>query len=376
MPTPDSSPDAGTPASLPEARLQVRRALRILGRDLLILLVLAGLAEAALRRAGIGTGEAVYDAEFTGGKPIAINPQGFRGPEPPPAKAPGDLLLLAIGDSTTFGTGVAWDEAWPQACSAALASQRQGKVHAVNAGVAAGTLKELTWAIDRSWGDLHPDVVVLAVSNNMVSFAWIRRDDAGEPPVHEAHPAPTAVRRIKTAVNRGFRSLRLPEVLLNQSERAMYGIGLRSHSVSPEAPYGPLLAHGWRQSGLDPTISGEAWRCFERDLAQLRDRVRARNARFYVTAIPCRFMLSDDPADNEKRVPLERMSIQPGGRMEEICRRLDVPYVDALEALRRSRAAGGGPLYCPLDFVHLDPEGHRVVADAVARRVAQDLRPR
>jgi lysophospholipase L1-like esterase len=348
---------------------------RIIAKDFLILLVLAGLAEGALRASGSGAGEKLFDAEFTGGKPVAVNAQGFRGPEAPASRAPGDVLILSIGDSTTFGTGVGANETWPQQCAAALEAKRQVRVSAVNAGVPAATLKDLAFGIDHSWGTLKPEAVVLAVSNNMVSLAWIHRDNPGQMPVHNGPPPPSMRSRITSAINRKFRSLRLPEFLLLESERAMFWIGLRNHSVDVHQPLGSLLAHGWRQAGLDPATSGEAWRLFERDLASLRDTVRARNARFYVTAFPCRFMLSGDPADNEKFVPLQRLTLQPGRQVEAICRRLEIPYVDSVQALQSARAAGSGSLYCPMDYVHLDSEGHRIVSQAIARKVAMDLFP-
>jgi hypothetical protein len=149
---------------------------------------------------------------------------------------------------------------------------------------------------------------------------------------------------------------------------------LQNHTIDPGAPFGALLAHGWRQPGLDPALAEEAWRVFEQDLSTLRDRVRAQGARFLVASLPARFMLSGQASDNEKNVPLHRLAIVPGARILEICGRLGIDAIDLTAVLRQAETVEHGPLYVAGDYAHLSPLGHKVVAHALAARLAGPLR--
>lgn len=367
-------PDQPHPLPVAEPPLHLGKVLKLLARDLIILLAIAGLIETGLRVVGGMSGRpGLFDAEFTGGKPNAVNAQGLRGPEVALAKKPGELRILGLGDSTTFGTGVAWEEAWPNQSAIALAAGLARDVVGINAGVPAASVSDMAFAIDHTWGDLQPDVVVLVISGNMVSLAWIRREQAASMPAQEKPPVASPMYQLKTALNQAYRYLQLPNQLTLNSEKLTYRIGLQNHNVVAAAPYGALLAHGWRQMDLAPAIATEAWRLFEQDLATLRDRASARHARLYVGYLPARFMLGHGPGDNEKNVPLHRLSIDPNQRVQEICNRLGVVTVDLSQALRKASEISGNPLYTVMDYTHLSPRGHQVIAAAIAKQVVQDL---
>lgn len=357
-----------------EPHLRLGKPLTLFGRDLVILLAIAGLIEVGLHVfCGKSGRPGLYDAEFTGGKPNAVNAQGLRGPEVAPVKKPSELRILGLGDSTTFGTGVAWEEAWPNQSAMALAAGLSRDVVGINAGVPAAAVRDMAFAMEHAWGALQPDVVVLVVTGNMVSLAWIRREESGSVPAHVKPPAASRAYQLKTALNQTYRYFLLPTLLAGLSERITYRIGLQNHNVAAAAPFGALLAHGWRQMDLDPSIAETAWGIFEEDLGTLRDRIRARHVPLYVGSLPARFMLDDDPDANEKNVPLHRLTIDPNQRVQEICARLGVAFIDLKQALREAQQSSGKPQYTAGDYTHLNPDGHHVIADAIAKRVIQDL---
>src|SRR5437016_3822832 len=92
---------------------QVAKTIRLVLRDAVVALVLLGAIEVALRKFAPEYREHLFDAEFTGSHPLALNSRGLRGPEIPAERKPRELRILGLGDSTTFGTGVAWEETWP-----------------------------------------------------------------------------------------------------------------------------------------------------------------------------------------------------------------------------------------------------------------------
>lgn len=114
----------------------MKRILKKLCISLLSLLVMVLLAELALRVAEPGPLTFrdtrpyvphdelmhVHEPGFTGtwdGSYYEINELGFRGPELPEPAA-GDYRILAIGDSCTFGKGVAEEESYPRQLEARL----------------------------------------------------------------------------------------------------------------------------------------------------------------------------------------------------------------------------------------------------------------
>ena len=53
----------------------------------------------------------VYSAGMTGGHPIFLSKEGFRVTQN--GQVTGGKTIIALGDSTTFGTGVGAEETWP-----------------------------------------------------------------------------------------------------------------------------------------------------------------------------------------------------------------------------------------------------------------------
>jgi lysophospholipase L1-like esterase len=69
---------------------------------------------------------------------VQHNSRGFRDREFPLEKPAGELRVLALGDSFTYGQGVGQDDAWPQVLERAIASERGGSVEVINAGFCSG----------------------------------------------------------------------------------------------------------------------------------------------------------------------------------------------------------------------------------------------
>jgi hypothetical protein len=86
-----------------------------------------------------------------------VNAQGFRGPLIALERTPGTPRIACLGDSHTFGEGVAEEETWPAHLSRALAAP----VEVMNCGVNAyDTLQELLW-LERRVLAYQPDLVIL-----------------------------------------------------------------------------------------------------------------------------------------------------------------------------------------------------------------------
>lgn len=320
----------------------------------------------------------LFDRETTAGHPRAINNEGYRGPALPVEKPSNVQRLLGLGDSVTFGTGIASEQTWPHQTADVLSTTLKQPVEAINAGVPAADLRQLAYAFEHKWLAYDPDCVALVLSNNMISLAWIRRDES--PTIPDLMPVkatkPSFVSTTKRRARQMMYRLATPRFLRINTQRLIYLAGLDGHDVDPATPYGPMLAFGWKQSGLDPSVAEKAWAQFERDLLALRDTVRSAGKPLVVSYAPARFTAFDTAFDNEKCVPRNRLTIDPAARIKDICTRAGIDYVDCIPAIRQMRQTTAEqtghtpPMYIQFDFTHLDSDGHRAIAQTLTPQIA------
>lgn len=111
--------------------------------------------------------------EFVGPRPwpiefrgqVAINSLGLRGPEIPP-RDPAELRVLFSGDSIVAGFEVNCDETYVSLLEAQLSERMKQPVRTINAGVRGyGTDQDYLYFRERGW-KLEPDLVVFFHSGN------------------------------------------------------------------------------------------------------------------------------------------------------------------------------------------------------------------
>ncbi len=342
--------------------------------DLAALFALAAVLEVFLRVAAPIYGHQLFDNEFTGSFPMQMNAEGYRGALVPKDKQVGELRVLALGDSITFGTGMPAEKTWPAQLGEQLHASTGRPVVAMNGGVEGSSLEDFIYAWDRQWAAYHPDVVVLAMTGNLLPFEVIAGTKRFLPAERFAayHPELSRLQRIKLELNRDLHLFCIPSMMSIETQRLLYWEGLLNHNVEPRAPYGVLLAHGWRQGDLDPALAGTAWERLSTSVGLLAQRVDESGGRLVLTYIAPRFTLTSDAWDNQKNVPVERFSIDPVERSRQLAAGHGIRYVDAraavlaerqrIEAEQHRRA----PMYIFFDYSHPDEDGHRAIAQALA----------
>lgn len=317
----------------------------------------------------------LIDDEYTGSFPVEMNPRAYRGSLLTEDKRAGELRVLGLGDSVTFGTGVATKSTWPYQLEAVLKEQRKSRtVVALNLGVEGWSLEDILRDFREEWAQYRPDVVVLALTGSMVALEAARPGETYLTAHRYAslHNKLSWKQELTRSLNRILHSFCLPSFLSLESQRILYWDGLLRHDVDLKWPIGPMLAHGFRQGNLDPAVAEKAWSRFGTVLKEVSDEVAASGAALLVTYVPPRFLVSDDVWDNEKNVPVERFSIDPLARVEQMAGELHIPYVNALTAIRRERpriareASREADMYIFFDTQHLSEDGHRALAKAIA----------
>ena len=309
----------------------------------------------------------VYAPDRTGGHPVILSEDGLRVP-PGAAAGTGRLQVLGLGDSATFGTGVAAEDTWPLRLNTLMGPE----ISVVNGGSEGSDPRRLTHGLATTWGEADaPDAILLLVTSNMINGTEFRKNKPLRTPADRAE----ALAREQRAYTRGPKQ-RISETLQGSTlwkagtlslEYLQYGLGLLSHRVRPDALISPLLAHGWVQPDLPGDYTAAMWTKFEAELRTFHQEVQKRGTCLVIGYLPPRFMISDQRGDNLKFVPKSRLRDDPAPRVAALARDIGVPFVSGTAAMRAARATDGPfarPLYIPGDYTHLDADGHAQMAEA------------
>jgi lysophospholipase L1-like esterase len=317
-------------------------------------LILLGLiaAEAGLRWSQPRLAGLTYGADVTGGHPIALTEAGYRiPPGVPPAAGP--PLLLGLGDSTTFGTGVAAAQTWPL------------RIGAHNAAAEGSEPREFVFGLREVWAPPAPDAVLLLITPNMISFTDFRWDNAPRDPRRRLQRLGESQAGLRRTVEDIVQSSALWKAVTLNISFFKFQIGLNDHLVKPVRPLSPLMPYGWVQPDVAPETYTRMWDRFETALQDLARQTRAQGSCLILGYLPPRFTLSDHPLDNLKAIPKDRLTEDAGARVRALAATLDLPFSETEKALRQTRAATGpwrAPLYIPGDYTHLDAQGHEIMA--------------
>jgi len=97
---------------------------------------------------------------FTYHHPVRVNSLGLRGPEVGPRR-PGETRVLVLGDSLTYGQGVADDQTVPALLERRLAGDGDGAVRVINGGLRGYATNQEVGLLAELGPVIRPDVVVL-----------------------------------------------------------------------------------------------------------------------------------------------------------------------------------------------------------------------
>jgi len=106
-------------------------------------------------------------------KPVHINSQGTRGPEFAAKKLAGVTRILSLGDSRTFGWGVAEADTYSERLQQLLRQQAwdQRKIEIINAGVNAWSYAQMLVYFRNTALGYSPDFVILGEANEWTQFS-------------------------------------------------------------------------------------------------------------------------------------------------------------------------------------------------------------
>lgn len=280
---------------------------------------------------------------FTHAQPVEINSLGLRDRERPRLPPPGVRRLLALGDSETFGNGLALADTWPKQLEREL---RRGDDAAGWEVVDAGLPGSATW---------QQEIVLRRASEAYALDGFVLGFY-----VNDVVAIP-AERQVEAA---GLTN--------TWSKRAVYVLKRSALWLAAWQARHAIRAwlsgeHGsWEEKILtgepDPLIEA-GWRQVERSLAAMKSFADERGLAFWLVALPRRDQVS---------------GTQPGGayqrRLAEIVARLGIPWLDALPLLESAYAEYGERLFIPWDG-HNSGLANAAIARELARAITRSDGP-
>ncbi len=361
-----------------------RRALRTLLRDLVVLMVLAGLGEGAVRLFVPSTGRLRFTPTVTGGHPKTLNSLGLRDVEFAAERPPEQIRVLCMGNSTTFGAGVGMQAAYPKQFERLLNERCNADPYFVINGSTEGSSldKAVEFLTDEGLG-YDPSLVVLGYSPSMMALGPPADGAAPEGQQPTDARSPLLQARIKHAlrvaavrVHGRLYGSYLYVFLDANVRRRLYRLGVLRDRM--DKPTGAIFAYAFDDPGVDLEHAEAAYRRFREGLIEIQALLRQRGIPFVVLGIPSRFDCSDDPIDNERGFETRRIRIQPLDRVGQYCREAGIPFVDLrvrFRTERRAMFAGTRPwddLYIPLDFAHLNETGLSIAAEELMKVIDEE----
>jgi GDSL-like Lipase/Acylhydrolase family len=319
--------------------------------------------------------------------PVRLDALGLRSPEIGPRR-PGELRVLCLGDSITFGYGVAAEETWPDVLRERLAERLGRPVVSGNAAVPGYGTVEQARCLRRIGPAFDPDVVLATiylgndftddqVAARYVEGGYCMGGDWAALMRSSARARFMLDSRAWFKVEMSFIELGAPWALqpLPPPEEiaAFAGFPPRSPNQRIAGLFMDTIdpLRSWDATQPVPVVPRVLARVGE-SLGAIRD--AAGDARVLVLVIPTWWHLVEaDRLELLRKVKLEPADYRTGlaqFRVLRVCREMQLPALD----LTPSFAAVTDLPGAFLADRHLTPAGHRVVAEAVAPELEALLR--
>jgi len=283
----------------------------------------------------IGVQLAPNQRAYTHDKPVEINSMGVRDREYSGKARAGIKRVVALGDSQTFGNGLAIADTWPKKLESAL-SDRFGHGHweVLNCGIPGTDTWQHEVMLKRMMDAYRPDLVILAFYVNDVTDRY--------------GLGPGDVVAATNAFGKRLVYLLKESVLL---------LIIRDAIATFELQFKPSRSFEIEQAivtgAVDP-VAEKGWRQVDHSLAAMKATANQHGAAFLVVVLPRR-----DQVDG--RQPSRGYQ----NRMREVLELHGIPYVDALETMQLAYANFGLSMFIPWDG-HNSAIANRVIANDLA----------
>ncbi len=319
---------------------------------------------------------------------IHINELGLRETNPPTKPSPRQARVVVLGDSFTFGRAVPQQDLFTSRLQDHLNKRFRVDSEVINAGVEGyGTAQQLLWMQRLASHGLIGNVYVLQLFTNDIldnlrleysslelqplQPGYIIGDDGKLDLRHK--PQEDSWRPARNDAGKSFRTYKVLKAAAEsyaQSRPSLIQLA-SSLGIPIVLPRTPGLINAW----YTQEVLASGLPLFKALLREIKLEAEKQSARLLVVSIPSPLMVYPDtygpilkrtnPNDSRVDEFLRDVS-RPQRAMQKMCEELQVPFFDVYPALIKNNA---NPLYIPREG-HFTKEGHEVVAEALAERLA------
>ncbi len=281
--------------------------------------------------------ERVYGLRPMAGPPISSNTFGFRGEEITLDKGQNTFRIIMLGDSITFGNGVAWNETFSYHLQTMFNdSYRSLKFEVLNLGVSGYNTKQELATLRELGLKLDPDIIVLNVFLN-------DSDPVKKVGAHGLSNMTTISKlsdiNVRVIVNSSYLLTFMRHttiVLINKYER------------NPSAVLSILNSPGIM---INSRVKESAWEVMKTHMEEIYYLAQANEIALVVVIYPYMSQIVYSDVRREPQMDLL-----------EFWRARGVPVLDTITEYE----AGGGKMFQDA-YVHLSPYGHHRIATAILR---------
>jgi lysophospholipase L1-like esterase len=299
--------------------------------------------------------------------------------------------VLALGDSHTIASGVATQDAWPNAAESALASASGAKLKVWNGGVMGFSVGQYLTNFRRLNPIIHPRTVVIGFSTATDFYDVMPRSRGGfvyydqfgrtyfdldaSGALSEHHELDGVNRLVETGPSSMTMSQRLRMWLATNSQLYMrfkasrLAVWLASQSADQRSIW-PSMDSALK---IAPDATDQyRFDLVEAILRQLATEAKASGARVILLKIPYLPEVYDEVWNNSFGLYPDLYRRDAGSaRVQAIAQSAGMEFLDATPALAREAKARGHWLHWPIDR-HPTAEGQKVIADEVAKALASE----
>lgn len=279
---------------------------------------------------------------YTHSFPVVTNSYGMRDHEFSAVPVPGVIRILCLGDSLTFGDGVAVGDTYPKQLEARLGREGTVRYEVINAGVPSyDTWQEVVYF--EEWGrQLKPNTVVIGFYANDVVPKPVK--------INAALTGEGMLRR------QGFGGV-LPDFAVHTLKRSRLLLFLRDRVGKLNNLVSPSDQFLHQQSLLDGTENAfveRGWQEVDRSLQKMAALKREQGFELLVVIFPMAEQLLRDSSQAHYQ-----------SRVRAIADKYSIPSIDLLDSFKRE-FTGFGSLFIEWDG-HPNPKAHRIAAGEIAQ---------
>lgn len=287
-----------------------------------------------------------------------IDERGFRGETKTPTFEPGELRIVCLGDSCTFGKGVLESDCWPRQLESRVEGhlQKGGDAIVFNLGLNGAHPRVYRQILEEHIDDLKPNLILIGYNINDFPNT-IRAVD--EKVFHD--------RKLRSIIPQSVRD-GFGRLAMYRKARAIYydTQKARDWKVSEEvaakaasdaakgAEGGPK--GGGAEGNAASTASSEVWELQRKYLSSIREMADSAGAEVFVFLFPYESQVFLDAYD---RTPIVTLS--------KVADEMDMSFFDLTERFRDAARQENPPrqLFIEGDRYHPNAEGYRIVADVI-----------